>query len=134
LTCVDGGSIVAPRFHRVRKLKLFRRFSIPLFLLFYFASSFAATHYRALEASHRVVHAASSSAVEFSNSEESSRDAYPRFREAKKKAGIDLDFRLPHSFDLSPRVITREFGIVALLWETRHTVRALRDRGPPVHI
>jgi hypothetical protein len=114
---------------------LLRRILLPLFILFYFVSSFAATHYRAAEASRRVTHArVQGEAVELTESSESSRDAYPRFREAKKKAGVDLDFGLPSPFDLSPRSIIREFNPATFFKVTHEIVRVLSDRAPPSHI
>src|SRR5688500_7294584 len=98
---------------------LLRRVSIPVFLLCYFLSSFAATHLRAAEASRRFQHAAvETHGIELTDSSEASRDAYPRFREAKKKVGIDLDFRLPVLFEVSTVAVTREFNVDGLYWET----------------
>jgi hypothetical protein len=135
LTSGNRASIVAAIFLPIRKMKSLRRILLPLFLLFYFASSFAATHYRAAEASRRILHAAVAAGdIELSDSSESSRDAYPRFREAKKKAGLDSDFGFPVLFDLSPRAITREFAVSASAWEIHHVARALRDRAPPSRV
>jgi hypothetical protein len=110
----------------------FRRVSLSVFLLFYFLSSFAASYSRAAEGSKRFQHAAMEThGIELADSTEASRDAYPRFREAKKKVGIDFDFRLPVLFEVSPVAVTREFSVDGLYWETHSTYRAITGRAPP---